>query len=377
VNRLRRLPVLLLALLLASSALLAACSGRSGTALTVNGVTLTNDEFTSWLSAVSSSKVAPTTLIPGTYSTSLTTSLLNQQVIFAVLRSEVERRHLSISEDDLTAAEQQADSDFAPKSIDPTTGQQVAGTASQGKAVLDKLGSFKTAYVRAVADQTALQKDYADKLGSPAVLRRLYDKNPNQFKGRACVTSITVPAATSSDASGATTTTPAAMTQALKTAQQVRSEVNSPTEFEAAAQQIAQQESLTNGGDLGCVPKGTYATQAPALEEAIWSLPVGEISQPIKGTQGYYLIRVRARGDLTFDDVKSELQLSAAQQSVTDFQNWFARALKHADVAVDPQWGSWDAKTGAVVAPVGATSSIGAKPRSTSTTTRSTTTSSR
>ena len=70
-----------------------------------------------------------------------------------------------------------------------------------------------------------------------------------------------------------------------------------------------------------------------------------------------------ARGDLSFDQVKSQLQQAAAQQSVTDYQTWLSHAVKKADVSVDPQWGSWNSKTGVVVAPVGATTSIGSKPR--------------
>ena len=52
---------------------------------------------------------------------------------------------------------------------------------------------------------------------------------------------------------------------------------------------------------------------------------------------------------------------------MTDYQNWLSKAVKSADVSVDPQWGSWNTKTGVVVAPVGATTSVGSKPRSTST----------
>jgi parvulin-like peptidyl-prolyl isomerase len=378
VTRLRSVPLLLLALVVASSAWLAACSGgRSGVAMTVNGVTLTNDEFTGWLSAFTSSKLIDKTpyasTLGGTYSTSLTTFLLNQQVQFAVVRSEFDRRHLTVSATDMTSAEQQAESAFATPSVDPSTGQQVAGDPAEGKVKLDKTGAFKPAFVRYLAEQTALEKAYAKERGSNEALQKLYDKNRDQFKNRVCVTVLEVPAATSSSASGATSTTPAALAKAQSQAQQLRTSITSVADFTAAAQQAAQQAGSSNGGDLGCVPKGTYTKQVPTLETAIWSLPVGEISQPIEFPDGYLIVRVRARGDLSFDDVKGQLQEAAAQQSVTDYQAWLSRAVKKAEVAVDPQWGSWNAKTGAVVAPVGATSSIGAKVRSTTSVPRSTT----
>ncbi len=120
---------------------------------------------------------------------------------------------------------------------------------------------------------------------------------------------------------------------------------------------MAQQEGLQSDGDLGCQSKGAYTTAAPALEDAIWNGPVGDMSQPVKGSQGYFLVFVSARGDLTFDQAKTELQKAAANQALSDYKAWFDAATKKADVTVDPQWGSWDRKTGTIVAPAGATSS--------------------
>jgi parvulin-like peptidyl-prolyl isomerase len=377
VTRLRSLPLFFLALVVASSAWLAACSGgRSGVALTVNGVTLSNDEFTSWLSALTSANAIGSTFdstVKGTYSTNLTTALLNQQVEFAVVRSELDRRNITLTSADLSSAESTAAQNLAGTSTD-ASGQQVAGDPSKGKALLDKLGAFKDDYVRFVAGQTALEKAYATERGSTASLRKLYEKNHKAFENQACVTVLEVLASTQADASGnPVTPTSAQLATARAKTQQIRDSIKTDADFVAAAQQMATQEGSTNGGDLGCAAKGTYASQAPSLDAAIWSLPVGTVSQPIAVKDGYLLVRVSARGDLTFDEVKSQLQEAAAQQSVTDYQAWLAGAIKKADVAVDPQWGSWNAKTGSVVAPVGATSSIGAKVRSTTSIPRTTT----
>ena len=120
---------------------------------------------------------------------------------------------------------------------------------------------------------------------------------------------------------------------------------------------MAHQEGLQTDGDLGCQSKGTYTTTEPALEDAVWNGPVGDMSQPVKGSQGYLLVFVSARGDLTFAEAKAELQKAAATQSLTDYKTWFDAAAKKADVSVDPQWGSWDRKTGTIVAPTGASTS--------------------
>jgi len=47
--------------------------------------------------------------------------------------------------------------------------------------------------------------------------------------------------------------------------------------------------SAAEGGDLGMVGKGVFD---PAFEQALWSLKVGEISQPVKTDFGYHLIRL-------------------------------------------------------------------------------------
>jgi hypothetical protein len=373
VIRLRSVPMLLLTLAVATSVLLSACSGRSGTAITVNGQSLTNEEFTSWLASLTSAKAVGSQFnssIPGTYSTDLTTTLLNQQVEFGVVASELEKRHITLSASELATAETTAATNLAGTSVDPSTGQQVAGDAAKGKALLDKLGGFKTAYIAYLAGQTALEEDYAKKRGTTEELRKLFDANQKSFQNQACVTVLEVLAGSgATDASGNPVAPTAAQLATARTqASAIRSSIKTADDFAKAAEAMATQEGSTNKGDLGCAARGTYKTEVPSLDAAIWSLPVGQVSQPVAVKDGYLLVRVSARGDLSFEDVKSQLQQAAAQQSVTDYQTWLTRAVKQAEVSVDPQWGSWNAKTGTVVAPVGATTSIGAKPRTTTTT---------
>ncbi len=222
--------------------------------------------------------------------------------------------------------------------------------------------------MRANAGQTALQQDYASKLGSTPALQALYDKNPTQFQDKACAVAIEIPAGSGqTDASGnATPPSASDFATALSTTNQVRTQITSavsggsgdlPTVFASAASSVAQQEGISTDGDLGCQSRVTDGSVEAVLEDAIWNGPVGQMSQPLKGAPGYYLVYVSARGNLTFAQAKPELQKAAASQSLTSYKTWYDGATKKADVAVDPQWGSWDAKSGAVVAPKGATSS--------------------
>ncbi|QPQ55657.1 peptidylprolyl isomerase [Allosphingosinicella flava] len=83
--------------------------------------------------------------------------------------------------------------------------------------------------------------------------------------------------------------------------------------FEVAANRLSQASTAARGGDLGWVK----ADQLPAeLTEAVRSLPVGQISRPIKVAGGYSIIRVSdSRQVLTSDPrdaTLSLLQLSLA-----------------------------------------------------------------
>jgi hypothetical protein len=370
VTRHRSIPLVLAAFALALGIVASACSAASGTAVSVNGTELSNKDFTTWLHAIASNKTLKaqtqtTGINASTYTTTFTTGVLNNQVTFVLIDQELARRHITLSPSDLSAAETSLQTQLAPSTTDPSTGQQTAGSAAQGKVVLDSLGSFKTALIRATAGQTALQKVYAQKRGSTAALQKLYDANPSQFNGKACVYVIEVPAGTGgTDASGnPVTPTASDFTSAQTEASQLRTQIagaaagDLASEFASAASTVAQQEGLQSDGDLGCQSKGAYTSSEPALEDAIWNGPVGDMSQPVKGSEGYFLVFVSARGDLTFDQAKAELQKAAANQALTDYKAWFDAATKKADVSVDPQWGSWDRKTGTIVAPAGATSS--------------------
>ncbi len=369
-TRLRSIPLVLAALALALGIVASACSAASGTAVSVNGTELSNKDFNTWLHAIASNKTLKaqtqtTGVNASTYTTTFTTGVLNNQVTFVLIDQELARRHITLSPDDLSAAETSLQGQLAPSTTDPSTGQQTAGSAAQGKAVLDSLGSFKTALIRATAGQTALQKVYAQKRGSTAALQKLYDANPSQFTGKACVYVIEVPAGSGgTDASGnPVTPTASDFTSAQTEASQLRAQIagaaagDLASEFASAASTVAQQEGLQSDGDLGCQSKGAYTTSEPSLEDAIWNGPVGDMSQPIKGSAGYFLTFVTARGDLTFEQAKAELQKAAANQALSDYKAWFDAATKKADVTVDPQWGSWNPKTGTIVAPAGATSS--------------------
>lgn len=97
--------------------------------------------------------------------------------------------------------------------------------------------------------------------------------------------------------------------RALKTAQDIRRRLidGTSTFAEVARAESEDPESAGRGGDVGYVIRGVAP---PEFEKAAFSLPVGEISEPIETEIGYHIIRVqekRASETPEFERFKEDL----------------------------------------------------------------------
>ena len=81
--------------------------------------------------------------------------------------------------------------------------------------------------------------------------------------------------------------------------------------FAAVAREAsADPGSAARGGDLGWFPRGRMV---PAFEDAAWTLPEGEVSEPVETHFGFHLIvRVgRREGDIPFEEAAPDLAADA------------------------------------------------------------------
>lgn len=81
--------------------------------------------------------------------------------------------------------------------------------------------------------------------------------------------------------------------------------------------------SGANGGDLGFVPRGRFVDP---IDEAVFSLPIGQISEPIQTQFGWHVVEVleREERELSPLDYQQSKQLA--------FANWLESARNEADI---------------------------------------------
>jgi serine/threonine protein kinase len=84
-----------------------------------------------------------------------------------------------------------------------------------------------------------------------------------------------------------------ARAEALERALAVRREILDGADFgEVAERESADPGSARRGGDLGTIQRGQMV---PAIEQAVWSQPIGEVGAPVLTQFGYHIIKVESR----------------------------------------------------------------------------------
>ncbi|MCU1275337.1 MAG: PpiC-type peptidyl-prolyl cis-trans isomerase [Bryobacterales bacterium] len=118
--------------------------------------------------------------------------------------------------------------------------------------------------------------------------------------------------------------------EALAKAQEIRKKLVAGEDFAALAKAESDDTvSAANGGDLGTFRKGQMV---PQFEQAALTLPVGQLSEPIKTPFGYHLIRVEQRDAKTFEEVRPDLEKKMRPELA---RNAVENLRKQAPVTID------------------------------------------
>jgi parvulin-like peptidyl-prolyl isomerase len=156
----------------------------------------------------------------------------------------------------------------------------------------------------------------------------LISPTPDEISEASTTTTTSGSTSSSDDSSTAstesTTTTVYEPTQAdwdtaLETANKVKADLTGGADWTAEAAEFSDDPgSKDMGGDLGEVAKGEMVAE---FENAVFSLKLNEISEPIKTTYGYHVIQVTGITEAkqsTLDEVKDEITTTLLNEKKTE-----------------------------------------------------------
>ena len=229
---------------LSLAASLAACNGGGGNVATVNGQAISKADFDAKLEA---SPAASSTL---------------QQMVREVLIDQyATKNNIVVSDADIAARENELKANFPNGSWDE---------------MLKARGLSETDVHNALREQIIIDKAVGkDVKVSDAQIQQYFSKNhaafdkPEQIRARHILVAD------------------------LPTANKVEADLKAGKDFGDEAKQYSiDPGSKDKGGDLGLFRRGQMV---PAFDKAAFSLPINQVSQPVKSPFGYHIIQVQEK----------------------------------------------------------------------------------
>jgi len=144
-----------------------------------------------------------------------------------------------------------------------------------------------------------------------AELRALYAKNQKEFEGlKVSQLTIAYTGGAVPSAKGRTLSAAAAKTRAQSLVRRLRAGES----FEKVARaESDDRQSAEQGGDMGVVTRGMMP---PELEQSLFSLPEGSVSEPIQSRYGVHIFKVTGRATRTLEESKPLLEREGKRDRV-------------------------------------------------------------
>ena len=167
--------------------------------------------------------------------------------------------------------------------------------------------------------------------------QRFLDENINKYE-EARVRRIVIQAPFSLPNSGkAGMEPPATKEEALANAEEIRKKLLEGADFEEmAAKYSSDPMSSGKGGDLGYIRRGTKTHLiVPPLEQLIFSMPVGSISEVQATALGYEIVKVEDRRKPKLEDVRKEIDTDLRNQK---YENFLKELRNGQNVQIDEEY---------------------------------------
>ncbi|NQX49562.1 peptidylprolyl isomerase [Paenibacillus tritici] len=138
---------------------------------------------------------------------------------------------------------------------------------------------------------------------------------------------------------------------ALKRAQEAKAKLEGGADFAAVAKEYSDDPgSKDTGGEYKDKPLANYVAEFKAAAQ---TLPLNKISDPIKTSFGYHVMKVEARKDTTFDTLTAE-QLKAVKNSAASasLETFLEKNLDSLEIKINlPKSSAAPAESGATATP--------------------------
>ncbi|MFL0491422.1 MULTISPECIES: peptidylprolyl isomerase PrsA [Bacillus] len=120
-------------------------------------------------------------------------------------------------------------------------------------------------------------------------------------------------------------------------AKEIKKKLDAGASFEELAKQESQDLlSKEKGGDIGYFASGTMT---PEFETAAYKLKVGQISDPVKSSNGYHIIKLTDKKDLKpYNEVKDSIRKNLEDERIADptfSQKLLQDELKKANIKIN------------------------------------------
>jgi foldase protein PrsA len=108
--------------------------------------------------------------------------------------------------------------------------------------------------------------------------------------------------------------------EALARAKEVQAKLKAGGDFDALAKEYSDDPgSKDKGGVYADLDYGGMSQMVPEFREAGFTLPVNQISEPVKTSHGYHVMRVDSRKTKTLEEMKQPIRTTLAQQKLMEF----------------------------------------------------------
>lgn len=342
----RRLTPFLVALLLVAAGCSSSGGPGSANAATVNGTAISMSTLYDDLDALASDPALASSFEQNgsaifgpndrSYTTAFASGWLGQLIQAELVQQQLDSLGETATADDQQQAQQSVGSTIASLP-DGVQERILVSTANQ------------------IALQRVLDAQASEQPVTDDEVRAYYDERIDALMEQSggevvCASYVTV----AFDPTGQSPTgTPEQTAAANQTAQTIRDRIAAGESLDEAAGAFADDTTnLVQSGDLSCFGRGQsqLAQSAPQLEDLLFQLPVGEVSDPVATTGAVVLFEVRSRGQLPFEEVETAIrqQLESDRGSVLKEQ-----FVRQSTIVVDPRFGTFDPVTATVTPPEG------------------------